>query len=59
MSVFSLPTQRCFLTTQAEYARMLTFLCLRRGVSGYQKLIQDASLFSLPTQRCFLIPCNP
>ena len=51
---FSLPTQRCFCIDMALDALLLSFLCLRRGVSAkvYARVL--AGVFSLPTQRCFL-----
>ena len=53
MSVFSLPTQRCFRVVERLEDVIGTFLCLRRGVSGTGTPPSGAGLFSLPTQRCF------
>ncbi len=53
MSVFSLPTQRCFLIENSRIPKKDTFLCLRRGVSDALEIAAEAGCFSLPTQRCF------
>ena len=44
-----------FLSQIALSMMMLTFLCLRRGVSEFGAPLMRRQTFSLPTQRCFLL----
>ena len=42
-----------FLASVALFFALVTFLCLRRGVSLQRVPDQPRGFFSLPTQRCF------
>ena len=48
-----------FLSQIALSMMMLTFLCLRRGVSHQKREKGRRLIFSLPTQRCFRLFLTP
>ena len=48
-----------FLSSPADFAFAIPFLCLRRGVSSVLKINELNKTFSLPTQRCFSLSTIP
>ena len=44
-----------FLSERQPFNDWASFLCLRRGVSSWQRSARSVSCFSLPTQRCFYL----